>query len=71
MRIVQNEVEASSASVSDKRCPMGKNRIASEKIQDPQKALNDLQKRVDDLMAKTLKSFLSSLKSKSPRKNTA
>jgi hypothetical protein len=30
---------------------------ASEKIQDPQKALNDLKKRVDDLMAKTLKSF--------------
>jgi Domain of unknown function (DUF4136) len=30
---------------------------ASEKIQDPQKVLNDLKKRVDDLMAKTLKSF--------------
>jgi hypothetical protein len=30
---------------------------ASEKIQDPQKALNDLKKRVDDLMATTLKSF--------------
>jgi hypothetical protein len=30
---------------------------ASEKIQDPQKALNDLKRRVDDLMAKTLKSF--------------
>jgi hypothetical protein len=30
---------------------------ASEKIQDPQKALNDLKKQVDDLMARTLKSF--------------
>jgi len=30
---------------------------ASEKIQDPQKALTNLTKKVDDLMAKTLKSF--------------
>jgi hypothetical protein len=30
---------------------------ASEKIQYPQKALNDLKKKVDDLMARTLKSF--------------
>ena len=30
---------------------------ASEKIQDPQKALHDLKKKVDDLMARTLKSF--------------
>jgi hypothetical protein len=30
---------------------------ASEKIQDPQKALTNLKKKVDDLMAKTLKSF--------------
>ena len=31
--------------------------LASEKIRDPQKALKDLNKKVDDLMAKTLKSF--------------
>ncbi len=30
---------------------------ASEKIQDPQKALTNLTKKVDDLIAKTLKSF--------------
>jgi len=30
---------------------------ASEKIQDPQKALTNLTKKVDDLLAKTLKSF--------------
>ena len=37
---------------------------ASEEIADPQKALNDLKKRVDDLMAKTLKSFPPASKSK-------
>jgi hypothetical protein len=31
--------------------------LASEKIRDPQKALKELNKKVDDLMAKTLKSF--------------
>jgi len=31
--------------------------LATEKIQDPQKALNNLNKKVDDLMAKTLKCF--------------
>ena len=31
--------------------------LASEKIRDPQKALKDLNKKVDDLIAKTLKSF--------------
>jgi hypothetical protein len=31
--------------------------LATEKIEDPQKALNNLRKKVDDLMARTLKSF--------------
>jgi hypothetical protein len=31
--------------------------LATEKIQDPQKALNDLNKKVDEVMAKALKSF--------------
>jgi hypothetical protein len=37
---------------------------ASEKIQYPKNALKDLRKRVDDLMAKTLKSFPPASKSK-------
>jgi hypothetical protein len=37
---------------------------ASENIQDPQKALTNLKKKVDDLMAKTLKSFPPTSKSK-------
>jgi hypothetical protein len=38
--------------------------LASEKIRDPQKALKDLNKKVDDLMAKTLKSFPPASKSR-------
>jgi len=31
--------------------------LASQKIRDPQKALRDLNRKVDDIMSKTLKSF--------------
>jgi len=38
--------------------------LASEKIRDPQKILNDLNKKVDEVMAKALKSFPPALKHK-------